>query len=268
MNVLGFYWLLEMLQDVQRLSDRGVHVLPPRRLRVPRAAHRRSWDGSTGAQTARGWPALPVVLRERSWRASSRYPLLFPWYFAATVHKVPALTQVAELGGPILVGLVLARGEPRARSSRSSRGASRGVPVDLSASARARSRWRPRWCSASCASRGRCAGRSGRCGEGRHGAGQHGASPEARRSGARGYGGTCKKTARAEESRAPTSSCGASRRSRARCARRRYAPQMLQKNVASRLELPAIFGGGPLQPDTTSASVWYNIAVSSDEPAR
>jgi apolipoprotein N-acyltransferase len=35
------------------------------------------------------------------------YPLLFPWYYAATAHKVPVLTQTADLGGPILVGLVL-----------------------------------------------------------------------------------------------------------------------------------------------------------------
>jgi hypothetical protein len=27
------------------------------------------------------------------------------WYFAATVYKVPPLMQVAELGGPVLVGL-------------------------------------------------------------------------------------------------------------------------------------------------------------------
>jgi apolipoprotein N-acyltransferase len=43
--------------------------------------------------------------------------LLFPWYYAATVHGVPALLQIADLGGPILVGLVLvgvnlAIGEP------------------------------------------------------------------------------------------------------------------------------------------------------------
>src|SRR5690606_26166159 len=35
------------------------------------------------------------------------FPLLFPWYFAATVHQVPALLQTAELGGPIFVALVL-----------------------------------------------------------------------------------------------------------------------------------------------------------------
>jgi apolipoprotein N-acyltransferase len=35
------------------------------------------------------------------------FPLLFPWYFGASVHQIPLLLQVAELGGPIAVGLVL-----------------------------------------------------------------------------------------------------------------------------------------------------------------
>jgi apolipoprotein N-acyltransferase len=36
------------------------------------------------------------------------YPLLFPWYFAASVHQVPLLSQLGEAGGPYIVGLVLA----------------------------------------------------------------------------------------------------------------------------------------------------------------
>src|SRR5262249_9671490 len=57
--------------------------------------------------THRGWPnvlvfCLAFVASELVW------PLLFPWYFAASVHQVPALTQVAELGGPYLVSLVIA----------------------------------------------------------------------------------------------------------------------------------------------------------------
>jgi apolipoprotein N-acyltransferase len=57
--------------------------------------------------TARRWPAPAVFLA--AFAASELvYPLLFPWYYAATVHQVPLLTQTAELGGPILVGLVLA----------------------------------------------------------------------------------------------------------------------------------------------------------------
>src|SRR6185437_4056917 len=35
------------------------------------------------------------------------FPVLFPWYYAATVHNVASLAQAAELGGPILVGLIL-----------------------------------------------------------------------------------------------------------------------------------------------------------------
>jgi apolipoprotein N-acyltransferase len=35
------------------------------------------------------------------------FPLLFPWFYGATVHQVIPLLQVAELGGPIAVSLVL-----------------------------------------------------------------------------------------------------------------------------------------------------------------
>ncbi len=35
------------------------------------------------------------------------FPLLFPWYYGACVHNAPLLLQSAELGGPMLVALVL-----------------------------------------------------------------------------------------------------------------------------------------------------------------
>jgi apolipoprotein N-acyltransferase len=35
------------------------------------------------------------------------FPLLFPWFYGATVHQVIPLLQVAELGGPIAISLVL-----------------------------------------------------------------------------------------------------------------------------------------------------------------
>jgi apolipoprotein N-acyltransferase len=35
------------------------------------------------------------------------FPLLFPWYYAATVHNAPIFVQLADLGGPYLVALVL-----------------------------------------------------------------------------------------------------------------------------------------------------------------
>ena len=60
-----------------------------------------------GRATTRGWPRTVVFFL--AFAASELlYPLLFPWYFAASVHQVPALTQLAEFGGPYLVGLVLA----------------------------------------------------------------------------------------------------------------------------------------------------------------
>jgi apolipoprotein N-acyltransferase len=59
-----------------------------------------------GRATARGWPAAPVFAG--AFVASElAYPLLFPWYYAATVHKAPLLTQLGDVGGPVLVGLVL-----------------------------------------------------------------------------------------------------------------------------------------------------------------
>jgi apolipoprotein N-acyltransferase len=54
----------------------------------------------------RGWP--PGIVFAVAFAASEQfYPLLFPWYYGVTVHQVPALVQIAELGGPIAVALVL-----------------------------------------------------------------------------------------------------------------------------------------------------------------
>jgi len=62
------------------------------------------WLAARGEQ--RGWGrGLTLTL---AFAASELvFPLLFPWFYGATVHQVPALLQVAELGGPIAVSLVL-----------------------------------------------------------------------------------------------------------------------------------------------------------------
>jgi apolipoprotein N-acyltransferase len=39
--------------------------------------------------------------------SETAFPLLFPWYFGAVAYRVPLLTQVADLGGPVLVSTVL-----------------------------------------------------------------------------------------------------------------------------------------------------------------
>jgi apolipoprotein N-acyltransferase len=62
------------------------------------------WLATRGEQ--RGWGrGLTLCL---GFAASELlFPLLFPWFYGATVHQVPPLLQVAELGGPIAVSLVL-----------------------------------------------------------------------------------------------------------------------------------------------------------------
>lgn len=62
------------------------------------------WLATRGEQ--RGWGrGLTLTL---AFAASELvFPLLFPWFYGATVHQVIPLLQVAELGGPIAVSLVL-----------------------------------------------------------------------------------------------------------------------------------------------------------------
>jgi len=55
---------------------------------------------------ARGW-GRGLTLSLGFAASELLFPLLFPWFYAATVHQVPALVQLAELGGPIAVSLSL-----------------------------------------------------------------------------------------------------------------------------------------------------------------
>ncbi len=105
MNLGGFYWLLNMLRTFSGFPTAICLVFvviicayQGGRLALLGWLH--------GRASARGWPAPPVFAA--AFAASELfYPLLFPWYYAATVHKVPVLMQLADLGGPILVGLAL-----------------------------------------------------------------------------------------------------------------------------------------------------------------
>jgi apolipoprotein N-acyltransferase len=106
MNVLGFYWLYGMLQTFSGFPGPLCAII---------MACLCAYQGGRialcgflyGRATTRGWPRTVVFLL--AFAASELlFPLLFPWYFAASVHQVPALTQLAELGGPYLVGLMLA----------------------------------------------------------------------------------------------------------------------------------------------------------------
>jgi len=105
MTFLGFYWLLEMLKTFSGFAT-PICLVFMALLSAYQAGRiaLMTWLYSRAVQ--RNWPrfasfALAFATSEHL------YPLLFPWYFGATVHQVPALTQIAELGNPILVGLAL-----------------------------------------------------------------------------------------------------------------------------------------------------------------
>ena len=105
MNVCGFYWLLGMLKTFSGFPTAlcMVFVLIVCAYQGGRIALM-GWLYARA--TARGWSA-PIVFLAAFAASELVYPLLFPWYFAATVHQLPLLTQTAELGGPIFVGLVI-----------------------------------------------------------------------------------------------------------------------------------------------------------------
>ncbi len=105
MTCLGFYWLLEMLRTFSGFPKPlcMLFVVIINAYQGGRFALQ-AWLFARGQQ--RGWNA-PVVFGAAFVASELVFPLLFPWYFAACVHTFPALTQSADLGGPILVGLLL-----------------------------------------------------------------------------------------------------------------------------------------------------------------
>lgn len=105
-NLLGFYWLLEMLKTFSGfpLPLCGLFMLILCAYQGGRMAFM-SWLFARAER--RGWPTVTVFLL--AFIAHEQlYPLLFPWYTGAQTHKVPMLMQLAELGGPIAIGLALA----------------------------------------------------------------------------------------------------------------------------------------------------------------
>jgi apolipoprotein N-acyltransferase len=105
MTMLGFYWLLDMLET---FSGFGLPLcLVFTGILCGYQAGRIAFLGWLHARiTQKGYPGwlafgLGFAASEQA------FPLLFPWSYAATVHQIPALNQLAELGGPILVALPL-----------------------------------------------------------------------------------------------------------------------------------------------------------------
>jgi apolipoprotein N-acyltransferase len=105
MTMCGFYWLLDMLKTFSGFDTPLCLVFM-----AILCAYQAGRIGLLGLLCARaerrGWQFEGAFVL--AFAASELvYPLLFPWYFGAAVHQVPALAQVAELGGPIAVALAL-----------------------------------------------------------------------------------------------------------------------------------------------------------------
>jgi apolipoprotein N-acyltransferase len=104
MNMLGFSWLLGMLKVFSGFPTPLCLVFMA--LLCAYQGGRIALAGYLHGRAARGWPAAPVFAL--AFVASELvYPLLFPWYFGASVHNMPVFLQTADLGGPYLVALVL-----------------------------------------------------------------------------------------------------------------------------------------------------------------
>jgi apolipoprotein N-acyltransferase len=105
MNVAGFTWLLDMLETFSGFPGPICFVFV-----LIICSYQGGRFGLMGwlysRASSRGWPAAVVFVAAFA-VSELAYPLLFPWYFAATTYQLPALSQTAELGGPILVGAIL-----------------------------------------------------------------------------------------------------------------------------------------------------------------
>jgi len=103
-GVFGFYWLLDMLMTFSgfgRAICTGLMLIV-----VAYQAGRYALMGALVARAqAKGYPFVPTFLLAFA-AAEQVFPLLFPFSFGASLHEVYPLVQIAELGGPIAVGLL------------------------------------------------------------------------------------------------------------------------------------------------------------------
>jgi len=105
MTMCGFYWLREMLVTFSQLPE-PVPTLLMTLLCAYQSGRIALCGFIYGRAANNGWPA--ELMFAGAFAASELlYPLLFPWFYGASVHNALPLLQTAELGGPILVAMVL-----------------------------------------------------------------------------------------------------------------------------------------------------------------
>jgi apolipoprotein N-acyltransferase len=103
MTMFGFYWLLEMLETFSGFGT-PICLLFTAILCAYQSGRIALLGWIYARMERRGYPGVLAFVV--GFAASEQaFPLLFPWSFAATVHQLPALNQLAEIGGPILVAI-------------------------------------------------------------------------------------------------------------------------------------------------------------------
>ena len=103
---LGFFWLVETIRTHGGFpwpASLAVVLV----LSLMQGGRFALFAGLTCAISRRRWP-WPLPVAGAFVTAEVAYPLLFPWYLGASLHRFPLLIQTADLGGPVLVGLPLA----------------------------------------------------------------------------------------------------------------------------------------------------------------
>jgi apolipoprotein N-acyltransferase len=105
MTMIGFYWLTTMLEEFSGFPL-PLCVLFAAILCIQKGGRIALCAWLYARAAHRGWhPGLTFL---GAFAVSELvYPLLFPWYFAASLQTVPVMMQTADLGGPILVSLVI-----------------------------------------------------------------------------------------------------------------------------------------------------------------
>jgi apolipoprotein N-acyltransferase len=105
MTMIGFYWLTTMLEEFSGFPL-PLCILFAAILCVQKGGRIALCAWLYARAASRGWHPGAVFLGAFA-VSELVYPLLFPWYYAAAMHTVPVMMQTADIGGPILVSLVV-----------------------------------------------------------------------------------------------------------------------------------------------------------------
>lgn len=105
MTMIGFYWLISMLETFSGFP-KAVCALFAAILCLEKGGRIAFMGWMYARATQRGWHhALSFLgafaVSELLW------PVLFPWYFGAAMHNTPIMMQTADLGGVIMVSVVV-----------------------------------------------------------------------------------------------------------------------------------------------------------------